>query len=203
MLQTLCRPVLTLVGHLGGEGKNFLLAPLRKVFGLAHAQATPEPGTFPLLGLERKSVALLDEWTVNAQVLPLTTQPLWFEGKPFLVSHPQNLAEHSGLLLCQGSAPIYVTCKEKDFKPISDQAGTDRREGGVGEHSASPAPVRVLALQALASSTLPGARARVRSVLRTDGLAPRPRVRDACACGLLLAPLAAQQEWRWARSICI
>ena len=125
--------MVTLVGHLGGEGKSFLLAPLRKVFGLAHVQATPEPGSFPLLGLERKSVALLDEWTFDAQVLPLTTQLLWFEGKPFPVNRPQNRAEYSGHLLYHGTAPIFVTCKEKDFKPISAQADADRRRGAASE----------------------------------------------------------------------
>ena len=125
--------MLTLVGHLGGEGKSFLLAPLRKVFGLAHVRATPEPGSFPLLGLEKKSVALLDEWTFDAQVLPLTTQLLWFEGKPFPVNRPQNRAEYSGHLVYHGTAPIFVTCKEKGFKPISDQAEADRRRGAASD----------------------------------------------------------------------
>jgi len=42
-----------------------------------------------------------------------------------------------------------------------------------------------------------------RILLRARGPGPRPRVSDARACGLLLAPLAAQQEWWRARSLCI
>ena len=53
-------PVSVLMGRFGGEGKSFWLSPLRSVYGVEHVQATPQPGNFPLLGLERKKVVLLD-----------------------------------------------------------------------------------------------------------------------------------------------
>ena len=55
-------PVVALVGKHGGEGKSFLLSPLRQTFGPDYVQETPQPGSFPLMGLEKKRIALLDEW---------------------------------------------------------------------------------------------------------------------------------------------
>ena len=114
-------PVLCLVGRFGGEGKSFFFAPLKKIFGAEHVQATPQPGNFPLFGLETKRCVLLDEWDFNGQVVPLSTQLLWFEGKAFPITRPQN-KDYVGHVLYQGSAPIFVTCKEKVVLPIYQRA---------------------------------------------------------------------------------
>jgi hypothetical protein len=114
-------PVLVLMGRLGGEGKSFFYSPLRNVYGLENIQATPQPGNFPLLGLERKKMVLLDEWAFDESVLTLPTQLLWYEGKAFPVTRPQN-KEYSGHLLYKGSAPIFATCKEKDLGPMIAKA---------------------------------------------------------------------------------
>jgi hypothetical protein len=127
------RPVVVLVGRLGGEGKSFLLAPLRRMFGFDLVQHTPQPGSFPLLGIEKKVVAILDEWTFDTAVVPLSTQLLWFEGKPFPVSRPQNRAEYTGHCLYKGTAPIFVTCKETDLGPLWQQAQAATAAGEASE----------------------------------------------------------------------
>ena len=83
-------PVVVLVGKHGGEGKSFLLSPLRRIFGAPYIQETPQPGSFPLLGLETKRIAILDEWEFDNAVIPFSTQLLWFEGKAFPITRPQN-----------------------------------------------------------------------------------------------------------------
>lgn len=128
-------PVLVLMGRFGGEGRSFWLSPLRSVYGVEHVQATPQPGNFPLLGLERKKVVLLDDWSFDAEVLPLPTQLLWYEGKPFPLSRPQNSANYTGHILYQGSAPIFVTCKEKDLGPLQEKAHIAFLRGHPSEHT--------------------------------------------------------------------
>lgn len=113
-------PVIVLMGRRGGEGKSFFFAPLRVIFGKEFVQSTPQPGSFPLLDIETKRIALLDEWTFNETTVPLSTQLLWFEGKPFPVSRPQNNC--AGHLLYAGTAPVFVTCKQKDLAPIMEKA---------------------------------------------------------------------------------
>ena len=109
-------PVLVLMGRLVVRGSHF---------GLALC-APPLPGNFPLLGLEKKKVALLDGWCFDADVLPLARQLVWYEGKPFPLTRPQNLSTCSGQILYRGTAPVFVTCKdsckEKDLAPAQDKA---------------------------------------------------------------------------------
>ena len=128
-------PVLVLMGRFGGEGKSFLLAPLRSVYGAEHVQATPQRGSFPLLGLENKKVCLLDDWCFDESVLPLPTQLLWYEGKPFPLPRPQNSSQYQGHLLYQGSAPVFVTVKEKDLGPLIVQAQVALAQGAPSEHT--------------------------------------------------------------------
>ncbi|CAK9054506.1 SAM domain-containing protein (Fragment) [Durusdinium trenchii] len=128
-------PVMVLMGRFGGEGKSFLLAPLRPMYGQAHIQATPQRGSFPLLGLESKKVALLDDWCFDESVIPLPTQLLWYEGKPFPLPRPQNSNQYSGHLLYEGSAPIFVTVKEKDLGPLQAQAQVAFTQGIPSEHT--------------------------------------------------------------------
>lgn len=128
-------PVLVLMGRFGGEGKSFLLAPLREVFGAAHVQATPQRGSFPLLGLESKKVVILDDWCFDERVIPLPTQLLWYEGKPFPLPRPQNNSQYNGHLLYEGTAPLFVTVKEKDFGPIIAQGEVARAQGMPSEYT--------------------------------------------------------------------
>ncbi len=127
-------PVLVLMGKFGGEGKSYLYSPFKHVFGEENVQPTPQPGNFPLLGLERKKVVLLDEWAFDSAVLPLATQLLWYEGKAFPITRPQN-KEYSGHLLYSGTAPIFATCKEKDLGPIMAKAQQAMARGYASEHT--------------------------------------------------------------------
>lgn len=128
-------PVIVLMGRFGGEGKSFLLSPLRNVYGPGNIQATPQRGSFPLLGLESKKVVLLDDWCFDEAVLTLPTQLLWYEGKPFPLPRPQNSAQYNGHLLYQGTAPIFVTVKEKDLGPIIAQSQVALAQGVPSEHT--------------------------------------------------------------------
>ena len=114
--------VVVMAGLHGGEGKSFLFAPLRGVYGSEHVQESPQPGNFPLLGLEDKTVVLLDEWRFDESVLRMATQLLWYEGKPFPVTQPQNQAGSYGHFLYEGSAPLFVTTKEEDLARIETAA---------------------------------------------------------------------------------
>ena len=127
-------PLVVLMGRFGGEGKSFFLAPLRQVVGMDNIQATPQPGSFLLLGLERRKVVLLDEWTFDTSVVPLATQLLWYEGKSFPITRPQN-KDCSGHLLCSGTAPIFATCKEKELAPIMQKAQEAMQLGQPSEWS--------------------------------------------------------------------
>ena len=128
------KPVITLVGRRGGEGKSFLLSPLKAVFGLDAVQLKPEKGGFPLLGLQLKRVALLDEWRFDSTVLSLATQLLWFEGKPLLLSQPQNQGA-AGHLIYAGTAPLFITTKEQYLDGLVKEARAAEAEGGVCEAS--------------------------------------------------------------------
>ena len=114
-------PVLVLMGLHGGEGKSFLFAPLRTIYGEDYVQGTPQANTYPLLGLETKRVVLLDEWPFDGVVIPTSTQLLWFEGKGVPSMRPQN-RDYEGHLLYRGTAPIFVTCAQKDLAPIYARA---------------------------------------------------------------------------------
>ena len=125
-------PVLVLMGKQGGEGKSFLLSPLRRIFGQEHVQEAPQAGNFPLLGLESKRIAILDDWDFSSNVLCLSTQLLWFEGKPFPITRPQN-KEYDGHLMYKGSAPIFMTCKEKVLGKIEQEAHVEKAMGTASE----------------------------------------------------------------------
>lgn len=159
-------PVVTLMGRHGAEGKSFLLAPLRSIFGVDNVQSTPQPGNFPLLGLEAKRLCILDEWAFDESVLPIATQLLWFEGKPFMISRPQNNVNYTGHLLYTGDAPLFVTCKETDVAPILLRA-QEAMERGVASRDTM-----------------------ILRRLRLYGFTQRMRVRDGAdlgACGVCFA----------------
>ena len=126
--------VLVLAGQYGGEGKSFLLAPLRNIFG-EELQDTPEAGNFPLMGLEDKCVVFLDEWVFSEDVLRLGTQLLWLEGKPFPVVQPQNQEGVVGHILYKGTAPIFITTKASDLLRIQTAAESARLQGQPSAHT--------------------------------------------------------------------
>ena len=105
-------PVVVLVGKQGGEGKSLFLSPLTAIFGEEYVQHTPQRGNFPLLGLERKRIAVLDDWWFDDVVLATPLQLLWFEGKPVTVTRPQNVQGVTGHVLYRGTAPLFITSKK-------------------------------------------------------------------------------------------
>ena len=127
------RAVMTLVGRCGGEGKSFLFSPLKAVYGIEGIQFTSQAGSFPLYGLETKKVVVMDDWRFDKTVLPLATQFLWFEGKPVLLVRPQNQAGIVGHLVYRGTAPIFITTKEHDFKDMIAEARRAEEKGEASE----------------------------------------------------------------------
>ena len=111
-------PVVVLAGATGGEGKSLLLLPSGALFGEDAVQCSPEKGSFPLMGLEKKKVVVMDDWRFNSRVLPLSLQLLWFEGKPMPVVRPQGKDEFSGHVLYRGSAPIFATTPLKHIEDM-------------------------------------------------------------------------------------
>ena len=75
---------------------------------------------------------------------------MWFEGKPVILSQPQNQAGSVGHTLYQGTAPIFITSKLKDLLPIQQAAEWARR---AGEPSAHTMLLRRLKVHALSAST--------------------------------------------------
>ena len=106
-------------------------------------QTTPQPGAFPLLGLENKRLAILDEWDFDERTLPLSLQLLWFEGKAFPITRPQN-KDYSGHLLYEASAPVFITCKERHLGPIVASGRRAEWTGEPSEHTMLLRRLRVL-----------------------------------------------------------
>ena len=115
-------PVVVLAGKQGGEGKSLFLSPLTAIFGEDNVQHTPQKGNFPLLGIEHKRIALLDEWRFDESVLSMPLQLLWFEGKTVLVTRPQNIQGVTGNILYRGSAPIFITTKQNAITALAAQS---------------------------------------------------------------------------------
>ena len=115
--------VVVFLGRHGGEGKSLFLQPLTPLFGHDAVQRAPQAGRFPLMGLETKRVAVLDEWHFDPDVLPLATQLLWFEGKPVPIAMPQNVAGQSGHLEYTGDAPIFITAPAEVLSAMAASAG--------------------------------------------------------------------------------
>lgn len=101
----------------GNEGKSFLLRPLLKVFGPEGVfVAPPARSSFPLMGLERARLALLDDWRFNEDIIPYALQLLWFEGAPFIISRPQN--QFSGHLRYAKDDPVFITTLQSDLTEL-------------------------------------------------------------------------------------
>ena len=125
-------PVVVLMGRSGGEGKSFFFAPLANIYGKHYVQTTPQPGSFPLLDLEKKRVVVKDEREFGEHTLSLSLQLLWYEGKAFPITRPQN-KEYSGHILYEGTAPVFITCKEKWLGPILKDARIALENGEVSQ----------------------------------------------------------------------
>jgi hypothetical protein len=76
----------------------------------------PPKSAFPLIGLEVARVTLLDDWRFNEDLVPFNLQLLWFEGKGFLISRPQN--QFSGHLRYAADAPIFISTLEADITTL-------------------------------------------------------------------------------------
>ena len=105
--------LVTHAGHAGNEGKSFLFAPFGEIFGAEAVFTCPPEGSFPLVGLEKARVALLEDWRFNEWVVSWTLQLLWFEGKPIVIARPQNHCK--GHLRYSGDAPIFITTLKSDL----------------------------------------------------------------------------------------
>ena len=138
--------VVVIAGERGGEGKSYLLAPLRKVFGEEHVQESPQPGSFPLLGLESKSLVIMDDWRFDEAVLRMATQLLWYEGKPFPVSTPQNQPGTFGHSVYRGTAPIFVSTKASYLNNMKRLAEWAERVGQPSEHTMLPRLLKICTL---------------------------------------------------------
>lgn len=115
----------TLVCHAGlhgNEGKSFLLRPLLRMFGPDGVfVAPPSKSAFPLLGLEKARLALLDDWRFNDDIVPYALQLLWFEGAPFVISRPQT--HFSGHLRYCKDDPIFITTLLSDLTELKGKRG--------------------------------------------------------------------------------
>ena len=59
----------------------------------------------------------------------MNTQLVWMEGKPVAIARPQNNSMYEGHLMYRGTAPVFVTCKEKEMNPILQAAEQAIRAG--------------------------------------------------------------------------
>ena len=120
-------PVVCLAGLQGGEGKSLIFYPLPAVLGEEMVQHHTASGAFPLLGIEGKKAVTLDEWSFSGAPVSLSTQLLWFEGKPVPITRPQN--NSIGHFLYKGTAPIFVTTPLQKMEPFLKQAEDASRRG--------------------------------------------------------------------------
>ena len=109
--------VVTHVGIAGTEGKSFLFKPIHEVFGKDNTFVTVSKNNFPLLGLERKRVSVLDDWRFNEDAVSYNLQLLWFEGAPIIIARPQN--EFSGHLKYAKDDPVFISTLEADLLTAS------------------------------------------------------------------------------------
>lgn len=120
-------PVVCLAGLQGGEGKSLIFYPLPAVLGEEMVQHHTASGAFPLLGIEGKKAVILDEWSFNQAAVSLSTQLIWFEGKPVPITRPQN--NSIGHFLYKGTAPIFITTPLQRMEPFLKQAEEAARCG--------------------------------------------------------------------------
>jgi hypothetical protein len=130
-------PVLVFAGARGGEGKSFFLKALAAVFGDENIFGAPEPGSFPLLDLPGKKIAVLDDWRFDAGVLPYATQCRWYDGSTLRLPRPQNQSGVSGHAIYQGTAPIFATTKLDSIVRLERLSALDPTTGQAYDVNAS------------------------------------------------------------------
>ena len=121
-------PVVCLAGLQGGEGKSLIFYPLPAVLGEDMVMHHTASGAFPLLGIEGKKAVTLDEWNFSGAAVSLSTQLIWFEGKPVPITRPQN-NNTIGHFLYKGTAPIFITTPLQRMEPFLKQAEDAARRG--------------------------------------------------------------------------
>jgi hypothetical protein len=89
-----------------------MFGPLEKIFAPDEV-FTPAMGSFPLMGLQRCRVALLDDWGFNEDIVSYNVQLLWFEGKLLAVAMLQN--QRSGHIRYKADDPVFITCLQADL----------------------------------------------------------------------------------------
>ena len=89
-----------------------MFGPLPKIFDPEEV-FTPVKGSFPLVGLDRCRVVLLDDWRFNEDIVSYNVQLLWFEGKPVAIAMPQN--QYSGHIRYIADDPVFITCLQSDL----------------------------------------------------------------------------------------
>jgi len=87
------------------------------------------------MGLESKSVVLLEEWRFDEHVLRMSTQLLWFEGKPFPLTRPQNQSGVVGHIVYMGTAPIFITTKAETLVDIQRAAALAQQANEPSQHT--------------------------------------------------------------------
>ena len=70
---------------------------------------------------------MLDEWHFSNAAVPLSTQLLWFEGKPLPITRPQD--HFVGHVLYKGTAPIFITTPLKKMEKFIQEAEEACRSG--------------------------------------------------------------------------
>ena len=103
-------------GREGNEGKSFLLAPLECVYGVSGVFSDVTKGGFPLYGMEKCRMAVLDDWRFNEDLVSYRLQLLWFEGKPIVIARPQNHC--TGHLKYTKDDPVFITTLEADLTSL-------------------------------------------------------------------------------------
>ena len=130
-------PLVVLAGARGGEGKSVCLKALWSVYGSENVFPTPAKSNYPLLDLETKKVAFLDEYRFSAAVLPYAIQCLWFDGSVVPIARPQNVQGVTGHGMYKGTAPVFITTKDQDLKRLEKAAADDPETGLPGSGDAS------------------------------------------------------------------
>lgn len=103
-------------GKEGNEGKSFLLKPFLLIFGEDGVFVAPPKNAFPLMGLERARLVLLDDWRFNEDIVSYAVQLLWFEGAPFVIARPQN--QFTGHVRYSKDDPVFLTTLLDDLTSL-------------------------------------------------------------------------------------
>jgi hypothetical protein len=115
-------PVVVLAGAQGGEAKSFVLKGLASIFRPADVFHSPQPSSFPLMGLPTARVAILDDFRFDQSVLAFATMCLWFDGSPLPIWRPPNQAGVTGHMVYEGTAPIFLSTKLQDMQRMAAAA---------------------------------------------------------------------------------